>query len=110
MIMEMAGNRNFTLTTGNGKRSRLWRLKNSVPKGSFLAPLPFNIYISDVPNTVSRKYAYVDVRGQDFCFYYGVCLEQTFLGTKKLGTLPLNAHMPMGQAESKSYIWIPENM
>jgi len=38
MIMEMAGNCSFTLTTGIGKRSRLWRLKNGVPQGSVLAP------------------------------------------------------------------------
>jgi len=38
MIMEMVGNRSFTLTTGNGQRSRLRRLKNVVPQGSVLAP------------------------------------------------------------------------
>jgi len=41
MIMEMVGNRSFTLTTGNGKRSRLPGLKN-VPQGSVLAPLLFD--------------------------------------------------------------------
>jgi len=60
MIMEMVSNRSFTLTNGNGKRSRLRRLKNVVPQGSVLAPLLFNIYISDLPTTVSRKYAYAD--------------------------------------------------
>jgi len=60
MIMEMVDNRSFTLTTGNGKRSRLLRLKNGVPQGSVLAPLLFNIYISDLPTIVSRKYAYAD--------------------------------------------------
>jgi len=58
MIMEMVGNRSFTLTTGNGKRSRLRRLKNGVPQGSVLAPLLFNTCISDLPTTVPRKYAY----------------------------------------------------
>ena len=60
MIMELVKNRSFTLTTGNGERSRLRRLKNGVPQGSVLAPLLFNIYISDLPSTVSRKYAYAD--------------------------------------------------
>jgi len=59
-IMEMVGNRSFTLTTGNGQRSRLRRLKNGVPQGSVLAPLLFNIYTSDLPTTISRKYAYAE--------------------------------------------------
>jgi len=61
MIMEMVGNISFTLTTGNGKRSsRLRRLKNGVPQGCVLASLLFNIYVSDLPNTISRKYVYAD--------------------------------------------------
>jgi len=58
MIMEMIGNRSFTLTTRNGQWSRLRRLKNGVPRESVLAPLLFNIYTSDLPTTISRKYAY----------------------------------------------------
>ena len=60
MIMEMVGNRSFTLTIGNGRRSRLRHLTNGVPQGSVLAPLRFNIYISDLSITVSRKNAYAD--------------------------------------------------
>ena len=60
MIVVLVGNRNFALTTDNGKLSGLRRLKNGVPQGSFLAPLLFNIYIFDLPNIVSRKYAYAD--------------------------------------------------
>jgi len=60
MIMKMVGNRSLTLPIGNSKRSRLRRLKNGVPQGSILAPLLFNIYTSNLPNTVSRKYAYAD--------------------------------------------------
>jgi len=60
MIMKIVGNRSFTLTTGNCKRSRLRRFRNGVPQESVLAPLLFNIYISDLPTTVSRKYAYAD--------------------------------------------------
>ena len=60
MIMELVRNRSFTLTIGDSKRSRLRRLKNGVPQGSVLAPLLFNIYVYDLPSTVSRRYAYAD--------------------------------------------------
>jgi len=56
----MVGNRSFTLTTGNGKKRRLRPLKNGVPQRSVLAPLLFNIYISELPTNVSRKCAYAD--------------------------------------------------
>jgi len=60
MIMEMVGNRSFTLATRNGKRSRLRNLKNGIPHGSVLAPLLFNIHTSELPTTISRKYAFAD--------------------------------------------------
>ena len=60
MIMEMVGNRSFTLPIANDKRSRLRRFKNGVKQASVVGPLLFNIYISDLPTTVSRKYAYAD--------------------------------------------------
>jgi len=61
LIMELiVGNRNFTLTTANGKRSRLRRPKNGVLQGSVLAPLLINNYTSDLPPTVSRKHAYAN--------------------------------------------------
>ena len=56
----MVCNRSFTLSTGNGERSRLRCLNNGVPQRSVLAPLLFNIYISDLPTTISRKCAYAD--------------------------------------------------
>jgi len=38
MIMGMVSNGSFTLTIGNGQRSRLRRLNNGVPQGSVQAP------------------------------------------------------------------------
>jgi len=60
MITEMVSNRSFTLITGNGQRSRLRRLKNGVPQVSVMAHILFNIYTSDLPATISGKYAYAD--------------------------------------------------
>jgi len=58
MITKMVGNRSFIHTTRNGKRSRSQRLKNGIPKD--LSWHSFNIYVSDLPTTVSRKHAYAD--------------------------------------------------
>lgn len=59
-IMEMLSNRSFTLHTSDGQHSRLRRLKNGVPQGSVLAPMLFNIYMHDIPDTLSKKYSYAD--------------------------------------------------
>ena len=59
-IMEMLSNRSFVVHTSDGQRSRLRRMKNVVPQGSVLSPMLFNIYISDLPETTSRKYGYAD--------------------------------------------------
>ena len=60
MIMELIRNRSFTLSIGDSKRSRLRPLRNGFPQGSVLAPLLFNIYIYDLPSTISQKYANTD--------------------------------------------------
>ena len=60
MIMELVRNQSFILTTSDSKQSRLRRLKNSIPQGSVLAPLLFNIYTYDLPSMISRKFAYAD--------------------------------------------------
>ena len=58
--MELVQNRNFTLTTGDSKQSKLRHLKNGVLQGSVLAPLLFNIYTYDLPSMISRKFTYAD--------------------------------------------------
>ena len=60
MIMKLVRNRSFTLTNGDSKQSRLRLLKSSVPQGSVLAPLLFNIYTYDLPSMISRKFACAD--------------------------------------------------
>ena len=59
-IMLLVQDRYFTLETSNGSRSRKRKLRNGLPQGSVLAPTLFNIYISDMPPTLSRKYLYAD--------------------------------------------------
>ena len=59
MMMEMIRNRSFTLTLGTSK-SRPRRIKNGLPQGSVLAPVLFNIYTADLPETRSKKYSYAD--------------------------------------------------
>ena len=54
-IMEMLSNRSFVVHTNDGQRSRLRIMKNGVPQCSVLSPMLFNIYISDLPETTSRK-------------------------------------------------------
>ena len=60
MIMELIGNRSFTLFIGDSKRSRLRRLRNGLPQGSVLAPLLFDIYTYDLPSTIPQRYAHAD--------------------------------------------------
>jgi len=48
MIMEMVSNRSCTLTTENSNRSRIRRLKNSVPQGSVRASLILNTYCTSL--------------------------------------------------------------
>ena len=60
IIMELVRNRSFTLTTGDSKPIRIPHLKNGVPQGSVLASFLFNIYVYNLPFTISKKYSYAD--------------------------------------------------
>ena len=44
----------------NDSKSSWRRLNNGLPQGSVLAPCLFNLYTSDLPNTVSKKFIYAD--------------------------------------------------
>lgn len=53
------GNRNFRVFL-EGQKSKTRVLNNSLPQGSVLAPILFNVYVHDMPDTVSKKFAYAD--------------------------------------------------
>ena len=59
-IVELISDHSFVLKTSDGQQSRLRRLRKGVPQGSVLAPLLFNVYIHDLPDTITRKYGYAD--------------------------------------------------
>ena len=58
--MNVLSSRSFQLKTSEQQTSRLRILKNGLPRGSTQSPILFNIYISDVPTTVSHQYGYAD--------------------------------------------------
>lgn len=56
---EMLSNRTFVVHLGE-RHSKPRRLNDGLPQGSVLAPILFNLYISDLPNTILRKFIYAD--------------------------------------------------
>lgn len=59
LLNNMLSNRFFRTYLG-GSVSKEKKLMNGLPQGSVLAPLLFNIYIADLPNTRSTKFCYAD--------------------------------------------------
>ena len=55
----MLTDRRFRVFIGD-KTSKFRTLNNGLPQGSVLAPLLFNLYTSDLPQTISRKFIYAD--------------------------------------------------
>ena len=58
--MAMIQNRSFYVETSSGDRSRKRKPRNGLPQGSVLAPILFNVYIADIPPTISKQLLYAD--------------------------------------------------
>ena len=65
LIMNMLSDRHFRVFL-NSDVSRVRKLDNGLPQGSVLSCLLFNLYISDLPKSKSRKFMFAD----DIAFAY----------------------------------------
>jgi hypothetical protein len=59
LLNNMLSNRYFQVFPGD-KSIRWRRLNNGLPQGSVLAPILFNLYMSDIQITVSKQFQYAD--------------------------------------------------
>lgn len=59
LICSMLSDRLFNVHL-NDKYSKTRKLNNGLPQGSVLAPTLFNLYIHDLPISISRKFIYAD--------------------------------------------------
>ena len=59
LLSSILSNRRFRTCLGDHSSS-VTTLNNGLPQGSVLAPTLFNIYVSDMPTTISNKFAYAN--------------------------------------------------
>lgn len=59
LIESLLSNRKYNVLL-NGAASRYRYLQNGLPQGSVLSPILFNVYTSDIVDSISRKFIYAD--------------------------------------------------
>ena len=59
LLKHITGPRDFILLLG-GDLSKTRMIKNGVAQESVLAPTFFNVYTADIPDTIFRRFTYVD--------------------------------------------------
>lgn len=110
LITLMLSNRLFKVSIG-GKTSSTRRLNSGLAQGGVLSPLLFILYLSDLPQTMSRKFLFADDLALAMQYgYYGLS-EQFAIAAlnkdlRKLATYYSNWRLRANPAKTESFHFV----